>query len=184
MSFTGGDKLKAKLEEIARMAGKADKVNVGWLENATYPNKAGTPVAAIAAIQEYGAPKAGIPARPFFRSMIAAHKGEWGPQLGKIIKAADYDSEVALGLMGENIKGQLQESIIATNEPALSPITVMLRGMRSHDQDLVVTGKTVGEAAQRVEDGLTNYGASTKVLDDSGHLLNTIDYEVKGGGQS
>jgi hypothetical protein len=184
MGMKGGEKLKARLEEIARMAAKADVVNVGWLENATYPDKAGTPVAAIAAIQEFGAPSVGIPARPFFRGMIAAHKGEWPKQLGKIIKATDYDSDTALGNMGELIKGQLQAAIIATNEPALSPITVMLRGMRSHDQDLVVTGKTVGEAARRVDEDLTNYGASTKVLNDSGHLLNTVDYKVKKGGQS
>ncbi|MFM0141738.1 hypothetical protein [Paraburkholderia sp. RL18-085-BIA-A] len=182
MGMKGGEKLKAKLEEIARMAGKADKVNVGFLENSTYPD--GTSVPMVAAIQEYGAPNASIPARPFFRGMIAARKGEWGPQLGKIIKAADYDSDVALGRMGENIKGQLQESIIATSDPALSPITVMLRGMRSHDQALVVTGKTVGEAAQRVANDEDNYGASTKPLIDSGHLLNSVDYEVKKDGQS
>jgi hypothetical protein len=182
MGMQGGDKLKARLEEIARMASKANVVNVGFLEGATYPD--GTSVPMVAAIQEYGAPNASIPPRPYFRGMISAHKGEWGPQLGKIIKAADYDSDVALGRMGENIKGQLQESIIATSDPALSPITIMLRGMRSHDQTLEVTGKTVGEAAQRVADGDDNYGASTKPLIDSGHLLNSVDYEVKSGGQS
>jgi hypothetical protein len=181
MSMKGGERLKARLEEIAKMAGKADAVNVGFLENSTYPD--GTSVPMVAAIQEYGAPNASIPPRPYFRSMIAAHKGEWGPQLGKIIKAADYDSDVALGRMGENIKGQLQESIIATADPPLSPITIMLRGMRSHDQALVVTGKTVGEAAQRVKDDEDNYGASTKPLIDTGHLLNSVDYEVKSGDQ-
>jgi len=56
--------------------------------------------------------------------------------------------------------------------------------MRSHDQALVVTGKTVGEAAERVANGDDNYGASTKPLIDSGHLLNSVDYEVKSGGQA
>ena len=79
----------------------------------------------------------------------------------------------------DGIKGQLQQSIIDTNEPALSPVTVMLRGMKSNDQSLVVTGKTVGEAAARVAAGKTNYGASTKPLIDSGNLLNAVDYTVK-----
>jgi hypothetical protein len=194
MSFTGGDKLKARLEEIARMAGKADVVNVGFLEGATYPeSEGGLPVAAVAAVQEYGgsitvpehtttinrnitksgdlknggkfvkAEKANyqtqhivpeytitIPARPYFRSMIAANKGDWGPQLGKIIKSSNYDSNVALGRMGENVKGQLQQSIRDMKDPPNAKSTVAQKGF---DDPLV----------------------------KSGHMLNSVDWEVKGG---
>lgn len=181
-AFSGGVALEAKLKEIAKKAGKAGTLKVGFLENATYPD--GTSVAMVGAIQEFGAPSVGIPPRPYFRSMIAEKSGGWPVALGKIAVSNDYDMEKTLGQMGEGIKGQLQESIINTNEPPLSPITVMLRGMRSHDQSLVVTGKTVGEAAARVDEGLTNYGASDKVLDDTGHMLNSVDYEVNGDSQT
>jgi hypothetical protein len=54
----------------------------------------------------------------------------------------------------------------------------MLRGMRSKDANLKVTGATVGEAARRVADGDDNYGASAKPLVDSGILLKSISYKV------
>lgn len=192
MAFTGGDKLKAKLEEIARMAGNADVVNIGFLEGSTYPeSEGGLPVAAVAVIQEYGgtinvpehtttinrnvnasgefknggkfvkADKANfqtqhvvpahtitIPARPFFRGMIAENKGEWPAQLGKVIKAADYDAAVALGRMGENIKGQLQQSIRDMKDPGNAKSTIAQKGF---DDPLV----------------------------KSGHMLNSVDFEVK-----
>jgi len=176
VEIKGGEKLEAALKKISANVSKAASVKVGFLENATYPD--GTSVAMVAAIDEFGAPKVGIPPRPYFRSMVAKKGPEWPAALGVLLKQNDYDSEQTLGQMGEGIKGQLQESIIDTNAPALSPVTVMLRGMRSNDPDLVVSGKTVGEAAQRVAEGKTNYGASTKPLVDTGHMENSVDYEV------
>lgn len=176
-SFSGGAALEAKLREIAEKVSKAETLRVGFLEGATYPD--GKPVAMVAAIQEFGAPRASIPPRPFFRNMIASKSPNWGESLAAILKNNDYDAEKSLMVMGEGIKGQLVESIIQTNSPALSPTTLMLRKMRSEDQSLVVTGKTVGEAARRVADGESYAGVSTAVLIDSGHLQNSVDYEVK-----
>jgi|SRR5580700_132911 hypothetical protein len=174
MAIKGGEKLVLWMNKMAAQLKKPAVVRVGFLESATYPN--GTPVAMVAAIQDFGTGK--IPPRPFFRNMIAKHKKEWEPALALGIKRNGYDIKKTLMQLGEGIAGQLRQSIVDTNAPALSPITVMLRGMKSHDQSLVVTGKTVGIAAQRVRDSKTNYGASTKVLVDSGHLLNSVDYEV------
>ncbi len=133
----------------------------------------------VAAIQNYGAPKVGIPPRPFFSNMVKDKSPGWPKKLANILKMQDYDAIASLRLMGEGIEGQLKTAIIDTNAPALSPVTVMLRGMRSQDQSLVVTAKTVAEARARVAAGLTNYGASTKVLDDTGHMLNSTGNEVK-----
>lgn len=178
-NFKGGEKLLAHLKLLAEKVANPVTLRVGFLENATYPeNQGGQPVAMVAAIQEFGAPSRKVPPRPYFRTMIAAKKNGWGAKFGKIIKASDFDAKKAMALLGEDISADLRESIINTNSPPLSPITVMLRGMRSHDQSLVVSGKTVGEAARRVAQGLTNYGASDKVLDDTGHMLHSVDYEV------
>jgi hypothetical protein len=187
-TFSGGAALEAKLREIAEKVGKANTVNVGFLEGATYPD--GTPVAQIAAINEYGgtatvpahdvtinrsikadgtfnkngqfvkADKANfstthhveeytidIPARPFFRGMIAKHKGEWPADLGKIIKAADYDSAVALGRLGKHVADQLQESIRDFSDPSNAKSTVAKKGF---DKPLV----------------------------DSAHMQNSVDSEV------
>lgn len=188
VGFKGGEKLEAKLREIAEKAGRANTVRVGFLEGATYPN--GLPVAYIAAINEYGgtakvpahdvtvnrkiktngefaqngrfvkAEKANystvhhveeytitVPARPYFRGMIQAHKGEWGPALGKIIKAADYDAAVALGRLGSMVRDQLQDSIREFSDPANAKSTIRKKGFNDP-------------------------------LVDSSHMLNGADFEV------
>jgi len=57
-TIRGGDKFEAVLRDIADKLRDGGSVRVGFLENATYPD--GKPVAMIAAIQEFGAPAAGI----------------------------------------------------------------------------------------------------------------------------
>jgi hypothetical protein len=111
--------------------------------------------------------------------MIHNNSPGWPAAIAANLQATDNDVPETLTRMGMGIAGQLQESIINTYAPPLSPVTVMLRGMKSHDQGLVVTGKTVGEARARVAAGLTNYGASTKPLIEHGNLLNAVGYEVK-----
>lgn len=69
-----------------------------------------------------------IPARPYFRGMIEKNKGEWGPALGKIIKAADYDSRVALGRLGKMVEEQLQDSIREFSDPPNAKSTVAKKG--------------------------------------------------------
>lgn len=179
VGFTGGGKLDMYLRKIAESVGAPQEVRVGFLAGSTETD--GTSLPMVAAIQEFGAPKAGIPPRPFFRNMIAAHKGEWGEQLGKVLLAHDYDGTRALGLMGEEIAGELRESIVELTAPPLSPVTLMLREMRHKDPDLVVTGRTVAEARARVAAGESYAGASTKPLVDTGTLLNGIGHEVTGG---
>ncbi|MDB5280871.1 MAG: hypothetical protein JWR61_5826, partial [Ferruginibacter sp.] len=99
--------------------------------------------------------------------------------IGDLLIANEYDAGVTLGQAGEAIKGQLQQSIIDTYAPSLSAVTLMLRKMKSADPGLVVTGATVGEAARRVAAGESSDGVSTKPLVDSGHLVNSVDYQVK-----
>lgn len=170
--ISGGDKLEAALREISAKVSRASTLKVGFLEGSTEED--GTSIPMIAAIQNYGAPSRSIPPRPFFSNMVKTKSQEWGPALAGLLEANDYDAEKSLSILGEGIAGQLQQSIIDTFEPPLSPITVMLRAMRSVDQSLVVTGSTVGEAARRVAAGESTNGASTKPLVDSGRMLNAV----------
>jgi hypothetical protein len=177
VTLKGGDRLSAALAEISQKVSKASSVDVGFLEGSTYPE--GTNTAMVAAIQEFGAPKAGIPPRPFFRTMIEQKSPEWPEAVGNLLVANGYDGAKTLGQTGAAIKGQLQQSIIDTFAPPLSDVTLMLRKMRAEDPDLVVSGKTVGEAARRVKAGESTDGVSAKPLVDSGHLLQSVDFEVK-----
>ena len=173
----GGKKMADALNKIAAKLGKGGTVKVGFLAGATYPN--GTPVAMVAAIQNFGAPKVGIPPRPFFTNMVKEKSPSWPKAIQTQLKDTDYNVSLTLDRVGEGIEGQLQQSIIDTNAPALSPVTIMLRGMKRNDSSLIVTGKTVAEARARVAAGKTNYGASTKPLVDDGHMLNSTGHEVK-----
>ena len=174
-TIKGGDRLVAALAKISRGVSKPATLQVGFPEGATGDD--GKPLALRAALNEFGTGK--IPPRPFFRTMISEKSPGWPKTVGDLLKENDYDAVKTLRQAGEGIKRQLQESIINTNDPPLSPVTVMLRGMKSKDSSLVVTGKTVGEAAARVAAGKTNYGASTKPLVESGDMLNGVQSIVK-----
>lgn len=131
----GGDRLAQVLERIGVATRRARRVKVGFLERATYPD--GKQVAMIAAINEFGAPGASIPPRPFFRNMIAAKSGEWPRAISGLLVANEYDAERTLGQVGEAVAGQLRQSIIDTNEPPNAPSTIRRKG---HAKPLVDTG--------------------------------------------
>ena len=119
-----GGVMKA-LEGIARRMGGGE-VSVGFMAGATYPD--GTPVAAVAFWNEYGVPSHNQPPRPFFRQMIAKESPTWAPKMAKLAKATDYDGPKVLALMGEDIKGALQQSINDLQAPALKESTVEAKG--------------------------------------------------------
>jgi hypothetical protein len=175
-AMTGGDRLTARLQLIAVNLAKASTVDVGFMVGSTEPDGASTPM--VAALNEYG--HGATPPRPFFRTMVTKESPSWSGNLSKSLKANDYDSAKALEEMGDLIETDLKDSIVDLMSPALSPVTVMLRGMRSKGgPNFRITGKTVGEAARRVAEGKTNYGASTKPLVDSGTMLRSPTHLVK-----
>lgn len=144
--FKGGDALRKYLADIAQRTGDGEVLRVGFLEGATYPD--GTSVPMVAAIQNFGAPAANIPPRPFFTNMVREKSPDWGKSLGNLLKDNQYNAEAALLKMGEGIKGQLQEAITDTNSPELSEGTIKAKGF-------------------------------SKPLIDTGHMQNSVDYDVK-----
>jgi hypothetical protein len=145
--FKGGAKLTAALRELAEKVTKPGTLRVGFLEGATYLDT--TPVAMIAAIQNWGAPKANIPPRPFFSNMVRDKSPGWGKAVETNLKDTGYDATVALKRVGKGIAGQLRQSILDTTTPPLKPATVRRKGF-------------------------------DKPLEDTGHMLNRVNFEVKG----
>ena len=133
VQLSGGDKLAEKLAEIAKNLQKAASVEIGFLEDATYPD--GTPVALVAALNEFGS--GDTPPRPFFRGMIADKSPEWPDAVAGLLLANDYDADKTLGQAGAAIKGQLQGAIVAYVGPPLKPSTIARKG---NDKQLVDTG--------------------------------------------
>lgn len=117
-----GKKLNEELRRIGRKIGRGAALRVGFLENATYPD--GRSVAMVAAANNFGTAR--IPPRPFFSNMVADKSPEWGRILANLIEK--HGVEKAMALMGEGIKGQLQESIRETNEPPLAESTIKRKG--------------------------------------------------------
>jgi hypothetical protein len=168
-----------RLLDLAAKAPPPEHVRVGFLEGATYPD--GTPVATVAAIQEFGAPRAAIPPRPFFRNMIADKSPGWPEAVSKLLRANGMDVHRTLAMTGLAIAGQLRDSIVALTDPALSQVTLMLRKMLHENPGLKVNRTVVEQARARVAAGESPGGVSTKPLVWTGHLLNSVGSEVEDG---
>lgn len=159
--------LNAKLKEIASNA--SGFVSVGFLAGATYPD--GTPVATVAFWNEFGTkgraigdaphPEAiaegvrrepqrlgGSPPRPFFRRMIAKDSPMWGKDLGQALISTRGNGAKALAFMGEEIKGELVQSINDLTSPPLKPSTIRRKGFA---KPLIDTGDMLRSVDYRVE---------------------------------
>lgn len=157
-SHNGGfERLKIAIDDLDNM-----KLQVGWFEGLSYDSK--TPVAAVAAQNEFGNPLKNIPPRPFMRPTISNNEGDWK----KLFKSASLDilagnetADTVLDKMGQLVSGQVRASIIAVKTPPLSPVTIKQRLRIRADK------KTIG--------------LLTKPLVFEGILLNSTSYIVNNG---
>ena len=164
MKLNGGDgeKLQAALDDLKKKLGPNrgpdnETLRVGVLEGSTYPD--GTPVATVAAVQEFGAAiehsdghTTTIPPRPFMRNTVRHNKGQWGPLLGVALQASKLDTGRALGMVGAKIASQMQDEIKAMDDPPNAASTVARKGFDAP-------------------------------LRDTGALLRSIDFEVVDGSE-
>lgn len=139
------------LQDIADKL-NASEVKAGFYSGRTYTD--GTSVAMVATRNEYGDPANNQPPRPFFRNAIANKQEEWKNSLSRGL-AAGVDAKNVLEVVGDQIKGDIQESISELMEPALSPVTIHRRRTRK----------------ERKND-------STKPLVDTGEMFSDVNYEV------
>lgn len=134
----------------------------------------GTSVAYVAAIQEFGAPAASIPPRPFLRPTVAEDKDKWVKFVASKIpdvQSGKITADTVLLGVGAIAIADIQSTIASINSPPLSPVTVLLRKWKK--QGRKVTGKTVGEAAKAVADGV-DVGTDNKPLNATGYLISSI----------
>jgi hypothetical protein len=145
--FRGGDKFKKKLNEIVAKIGSGKSVKVGYFPESSYPN--GTKVALVAAVQNFGAPSRGIPPRPFFTNFIQDGQKEWPKVVSASLKVHNYDTAAALAYVGQELEGELRQSIQNTNSPPLKEATIKRKGS---SKPLVGThGLLLSGIASRVE---------------------------------
>jgi len=147
-TIRGGAKLANALRELSRKIANPATLRVGFLEKSKYPD--GTPVAMIAAINEYGAPSRGQPPRPFFRNMIRDKQGEWPAAIAGLLRSHDMDAAEALDDAGEAIEGQLRQSINDLTDPPLAESTIRRKGF---DKPLIDTTNMINSVAHEVKKG-------------------------------
>ena len=179
-AFSGGDLTMSELAAIAKKLKLATKVSCGFPEGSTYDN--GTPIATAAAANNYGSPAKGIPPRPFFSNAITEHSKEWGQVLAIELRACQLDTKEALSRTGAHVVGDIAASLIATNGPPLSQVTLLLRQRFPDRQGM--TFADVMRARHDVANGIqsTLSGTGAKPLVWTGKMLNHLQgpqaYEV------
>lgn len=136
------------------------QLKVGYFDT-RYPD--GTPVAAVAAVQEFGSPAKNIPPRPTLRTTAAAKKAEWGAlarQGAEAILAGRVTGSQVMEQLGLKASGDVAKAISSLTTPALKETTIASRRRKMADK-----GKT---------------GSLTKPLVDTALMVSSVTYQVGG----
>lgn len=150
-----------QLDSLLRATDKNLVGKVGWFASAKYED--GTPVAYVAAIQEFGRPQNNIPPRSFMRTTIAEKQNEWNALARRGAKAMLKGQSLhdVLDLIGQAARGNIQKKIKQITSPALAESTIKNRLYRRR--------KTNARART----------ASQKPLIDTGYMLASIQNTVE-----
>jgi HK97 gp10 family phage protein len=163
-----------------RLRDTKDQLQAGWFEAAKYDDN--TPVAQVAAWQEYGTRTA--PPRPFMRPAADGNRAKWVESYYKVAKnwiGGNGDYNTVLTTLGLVVQADIKNEISGNHLP-LSPVTLALRRLKN---DGVPIGKrTVGMVASAIARGETGPGqlgqpfANQDPLRDTGYMLATLTYEI------
>ena len=136
---------------IRKMLADLEKkeVRVGFFENSKYPD--GTPIAYVAAIQEFG--YGPIPPRPFMRPAEEANKAKWLKGIAAGVRgviAGQVTLDHALEQVGMVAAGDVRKAIKAVTAPPLAESTVRARQRRKKGRK-AVSRKPLVETGQMLQ---------------------------------
>ena len=143
----GGDALRKSIGRAFRKTG-IDHVAVGFFANAKYPD--GTPVAAVAAWNEFGTRR--IPERPFFRAAIKKMDEELVETVRQHVDlGTNFRVDPRIGdIIGAQAQGIIQRTIATGSyhpNPPNAPVTIKRKGST---RTLIDTGKMRQSVTYRV----------------------------------
>ena len=151
---------KSLEQALKHLEGKVGKV--GWFENSKYED--GTPVALIAAQNEYGNPAKHIPARPFMRPTVSSKQKEWADIAARGSKAVLANKATAgqvMELIGRAAVADIQKTISLLQEPPLSPQTIAARLAKRKDK------KHVGSLTKPLIDTGVMFATLISIIEDA-----------------
>lgn len=151
----GRARLDALIEQSKRLS-----LRVGFFDTAKYQD--GTPVAQVAAEQEFGVPSRRVPPRPFMRPTVTANKAKWSGLFARGSRAAivgTIDLRSVFEQIGGVAAGDIAQTISKIQSPPLRPATIRNRQL------------TYASGQHRV-------GNLTKPLVFTGLLFNSVTHEV------
>lgn len=190
--FSGGEAVKQKLLEIAKRLGKADLLKVGFLEGATYPD--GTNVAMVAATQEFGG-EIEIPERTQEIYFNQKKNGEVGKKFVKKDKA-NFSQTVTIPAHTVVIPPRpFFRKMVWAQSPGWGALAsrALIDSDYNVDEAMAKVGEIIKGQLQNSIRQLTDpplkqstieQKGSDKPLIETGHMLNTVDYEVINGSES
>ena len=178
---------RTALDALSRVISVADKksLQVGWFDSAKYDD--GTPVASIAAQNEFGNPAKGIPSRPFLRQSVESNRESWSSVVEQgALAVVNNNASInqVLNSVGLKVSADIKNSIVTGNFSPLSPITIALRkikndGQYNIDANLV---RSVSAAIAAGETGSGQLGdqsfGNKDPLRDSGYMISTLTHEL------
>lgn len=154
-------RLRQALEQLSKVKGQ-----VGWFDSAKYAD--GTPVAYVAAIQEFGDPAHNIPPRATIRPTCAARQPVWrelAQTWARRVIRGEVSAVAMMDRIGMQAAGDISKAISTLTSPPLKPETVKAR-----------LRKMKGGGVKRGAISIT----AAKPLVDSGVLLATLSHNVEG----
>lgn len=144
----------ARIAELAKALRARPVVRIGVL-GAGGEARDDLTQAELAAIHEFGAPRANVPERSFLRATADAKRLEWLALLERtlrLVTAGRLDLEAALGIVGQKAVADVVARIRrgAGIPPPLQPETIQRKGS---DRPLVDTGRLVQSITYEVRKG-------------------------------
>jgi hypothetical protein len=145
--------------------GKVGKV--GWFENSTYTDPDSgrvTPVAEVAARNEFGDPTKNQPPRPMMRSTIAKRQRYWQKVAKQgvvdVVQGKTKDPNHVLELVGLVAASDIRDTIAKLQSPPLSP-------------------RTIDARIAKKKKGRILFASVTKPLIESGIMMKTLTNVVE-----
>ena len=126
------------LKDIAKRMGEVE-TQVGFFPSARYED--GTPVAAVAAYNEFG-----TPSRSFFRTTISAEKKSWAGIIrdgSKLVITGQMDLADVMEGVGLQASGDIRKKIASITQPPLKPATLKARERRGNTSTKPLVDKRI-----------------------------------------